>query len=209
VGGEIEDTRGSGAPKRLVIEAPWLVNGGHGASLRHHKEDTGAPSGAPRRRHHTVGQGRGGVVSVREGGGAANAGDGLAADLLPHPVDLHPRVRQSLLRVGEPAPQLLLARRRLLRLLQRHVVDEGVHEAHAGRAAWLLLVRAPRVGVADEAVRAQAPSVSAADRLVGRFSFFSAFLSLHFVSELSADKSSSLSSKLRRSTSVSLGVCDG
>jgi hypothetical protein len=22
---------------RLVIEAPWLVNGGHGASLRHHK----------------------------------------------------------------------------------------------------------------------------------------------------------------------------
>eukprot|EP01046_Picozoa_sp_COSAG06_P094257 COSAG06_NODE_40418_length_402_cov_0.775578_1_plen_57_part_10 len=23
--------------KRLVIEALWLVNGGHGASLRHHK----------------------------------------------------------------------------------------------------------------------------------------------------------------------------
>jgi hypothetical protein len=26
-----------GESTRLVIEAPWLVNGGHGASLRHHK----------------------------------------------------------------------------------------------------------------------------------------------------------------------------
>jgi hypothetical protein len=31
-----------------IIEAPWLVNGGHGASLRHHKRP--AHLGAPRRR---------------------------------------------------------------------------------------------------------------------------------------------------------------
>jgi hypothetical protein len=34
-------------PKRLVIEEPWLVNGGHGASLRHHNSACGRVPGRP------------------------------------------------------------------------------------------------------------------------------------------------------------------
>jgi hypothetical protein len=32
-----------GESKRLVIEAPWLVNGGHGASLNRHHLTAGSP----------------------------------------------------------------------------------------------------------------------------------------------------------------------
>ena len=32
--------------QRVVIEARWLVNGGHGASLRHHKEGAHLDAGA-------------------------------------------------------------------------------------------------------------------------------------------------------------------